>query len=463
MHRSDLNADLPSNVAVENAERKSAVGAGNWRLGDLTVGRIGFGTKRLGGRRMADLAGADEQVLALLRRVIELGVNHLDTAAFYPSYGEEGNKHDFTTVKWANDAIRQALAPYSDDLVISTKVGPTEEGMARPDQLRALVENDLRQLGLETLDVVYLRQQGLSSVAEHFGVLADLRKAGLIRNLGLSNVRAEHLAEAQEIAPVVAVSNRYGVGFGRVNDAMVEACGEQGIAFVPFFAVTGIGREVGGVAATDPVVAIANEHGATPAQIRIAWTLARGNHVLAIPGTGDPVHLAENVAAAVHRRLRQRLLPLHQRQVLERLRHLAGPPARAPCSPTRATRRSTPRASRRSDEFQSKLTLMSESLRNDGRIWVPRTRTTPAAGPDPRGRARLLPRAEVPELRQPVPRDVASRNAKTMVDEGGRRPLKNGVYLDFAGAIKRLGATHDRRALRQPLRHVPAHHRRGPV
>ena len=246
---------------------------------------------------MADLADADQQVLELLRRAIELGVNHLDTAAFYPSYGEEGNKHDFTTVKWANDAIRQALAPYPDDLVISTKVGPTEEGMARPDQLRGLVEDNLRQLALDRLDVVYLRQQGLTSVAEHFGVLAELQQAGLIRHLGLSNVRAEHLVEAQQIAPVVAVSNRYGVGFGRVNDAMIETCGEQGIAFVPFFAVTGAGREVGGVAAADPVVAIAQEHGATPAQIRIAWTLARGNHVLAIPGTGDPVHLAENVAA----------------------------------------------------------------------------------------------------------------------------------------------------------------------
>ncbi len=297
MHRSDVNADLISTVALENTERKSAVGAGNWRLGDLTVGRIGFGTKRLGGRRMADLADADRQVLDLLRRAIELGVNHLDTAAFYPSYGEEGKKHDFTTVKWANDAIRQALAPYSDELVIATKVGPTEEGMARPDQLRALVEDNLRQLAVDRLDLVYLRQQGLTSVSEHFGVLAELQQAGLIRHLGLSNVRAEHLVEAQQIAPVVAVSNRYGVGFGRVNDAMIDTCGEQGIAFVPFFAVTGAGREVGGVAAADPVVAIAQEHGATPAQIRIAWTLARGNHVLAIPGTGDPVHLAENVAA----------------------------------------------------------------------------------------------------------------------------------------------------------------------
>jgi pyridoxine 4-dehydrogenase len=297
MHKTEKDTAIPLNLAAGNAERKSAVGAGSWRLGDLTVGRIGFGTKRLGGRRMAELAGPDQQVLDLLRRAIELGVNHVDTATFYPAFGQEGDKHGFTSAKWANDAIRQALAPYSDDLVIATKVGPTEHGLARPDQLRALVEDNLRQLALDRLDLVYLRQQGLASVAEHFGVLAELQQAGLIRHLGLSNVRAEHLVQAQEISPVVSVSNRYGVGFGRVNDSLIETCGEQGIAFVPFFAVTGAGREVGGVAAADPVVAIAKEQGATPAQIRIAWTLARGNHVLAIPGTGDPVHLAENVAA----------------------------------------------------------------------------------------------------------------------------------------------------------------------
>jgi len=181
--------------------------------------------------------------------------------------------------------------------VIATKVGPTEAGLASPDQLPALVEQDLRDLGRDVLDVVYLRQQGLDSVAEHFGVLAGLRDKGLIRHLALSNVRLHHIAQAQAIAPVVAVQNRYGVGFGRVNDEILSLCGDQGMAFVPFFAVTAAGREVGGVAADDAVVEIAREHGATPAQIRIAWTLSRGDHVLAIPGTGNPGHLAENVAA----------------------------------------------------------------------------------------------------------------------------------------------------------------------
>lgn len=289
MHRTDVNTDLLSNVASEEAERKSPNQAGVWRLGEQAVNRIGFGTKRLG--------SSAEQAIELLRQAVALGVNHLDTAGFYPSVGRAGEKHGYDSLEWANDAVRRALAPYADELVIATKVGPTEHGLARPDQLRALVEHDLRQLGLETLDLVYLRQTGLDSVAEHYGVLAELRAAGLIKHLGLSNVRIEHLAQAQEIAPVVAVQNRYGVGFGRVNDTMLETCGAQGIAFVPFFAVTATGREQGGVAHSDPVATIAAEHNATPAQIRIAWTLAKGPHVLAIPGTGNPDHLAENIAA----------------------------------------------------------------------------------------------------------------------------------------------------------------------
>ncbi|WP_240669997.1 aldo/keto reductase [Actinoplanes solisilvae] len=170
--------------------------------------------------------------------------------------------------------------------------------LARPDQLRGLVEADLGSLGRDHLDVVYLRQQGLESVAEHFGVLADLRREGLIRHLGLSNVRLAHLDQAEAIAPVVAVQNRYGVDFGRVNDEILDVCRARGIAFVPFFALTGAGREQGGLAGNDTVTAFAHAHGVTPAQVRLAWTLSRGPHVLAIPGTGNPTHLAENLSAA---------------------------------------------------------------------------------------------------------------------------------------------------------------------
>jgi pyridoxine 4-dehydrogenase len=253
----------------------------------MSVHRIGFGAKRLG----ADKGRAEE----LLRRAVEMGVDHIDTAAFYPTYAEpEHAEHGFTARGWANEVIRKTCPA---DVVVATKVGPAGDGLARPEQLRELVIDNLRGLGRDRLDLVYLRQHGLASIAEHFGVLAGLREEGLIRHLGISNVRVEHLAQAQAIAPVVAVQNRFGVDFGRVNDEMLRLCGEQGIAFVPFFAVTGTGRERGGLAGNDAVSRIAREHGVSAAQVRIAWTLSRGPHVLAIPGTSNAEHLAENLRA----------------------------------------------------------------------------------------------------------------------------------------------------------------------
>ena len=297
MQNMQKNATLQTNLSSGIPESKSTE---FWRLGDREVRRIGFGTKRLAGNAGGG-PDVQERAVALLRRAVELGVNHLDTADFYPTYAEDGQTRSFESLQWANDVIRRALAPYPEDLVVATKVGPTEQGMARPDELPALVEGNLRALGVETLDVVYLRQAGLESVAEHFGVLAELRARGMIRHLGLTSVRATHLAQAQEIAPVVAVENRYGVGYGRVNDDILRTCGEQGIAFVSYFTLTAAAREVGGVSSNEAVQEIADQHNATPAQIRLAWTLSRGDHVLAIPGTSNPRHLEENLAAGAIR------------------------------------------------------------------------------------------------------------------------------------------------------------------
>ncbi|HEY3509875.1 MAG TPA: aldo/keto reductase [Kribbella sp.] len=294
MQNSQGNVSLQLNLSSESAESKSGE---FWQLGADRVRRIGFGAKRLAGSGLPDGADLQERAVALLRRVVELGVNHIDTAAFYPSHGAAGETA-FESLDWANDVIRRALAPYPDDLVIATKVGPTKNGLARPDELRGLVEADLRALGVDTLDLVYLRQMRLESIAEHFGVLAELQAKGMIRQLGISNVRLKHLHEAREIAPVVAVQNRYSVGFGRVNDEILQLCGELGIAFVPFFAVTAESREAGGVPTSDPVREIAARHGATDAQVRLAWTLSRGPHVLAIPGTSSERHLEENLRAA---------------------------------------------------------------------------------------------------------------------------------------------------------------------
>jgi pyridoxine 4-dehydrogenase len=292
MQNSQVNTSLPLNLASGIAESKSGE---FWQLGDVAVRRIGFGTKRLAGAG-GDGADLQERAVALLRHAVELGVNHIDTAAFYPSHGGAGQT-SFESLDWANDVIRRALAPYPDEFVLATKVGPTENGLARPDELPALVERDLRALGVDVLDLVNLRLHGMKSIAEHFGVLAELQAKGMIRHLGVSNVRVEHLQQAREIAPVVAVQNRYSVGFGRVNDEILGVCGELGIAFVPFFTLTAESREAGGVPESAAVQEVADRQGATPAQIRLAWTLSRGAHVLAIPGTSSRHHLEENLMA----------------------------------------------------------------------------------------------------------------------------------------------------------------------
>jgi pyridoxine 4-dehydrogenase len=282
------------------SETITADAAGTWALGDLTVNRIGFGAMRLTGSAAFHFGTPSDRQrsIAVLRRAIELGVNHIDTAAFY-----------FSSLRSANEIINSALAPYPDDLVIAAKVGPFRNysgewgTSARPEDLRGHVEENLRQLGRDHLDLVYLRRMRQDSVAEHFGALAELRDKGLIRHLGISDVEPRHLAEAQAIAPVVSVQNRFGLDSrNRVTDDMVRICGEQGIAFVPFYAIAGdAGAEGATTAHDEAVLAVARAHDATPAQVRLAWTFAQGPHVLAIPGTGDPDHLVENVAAGALR------------------------------------------------------------------------------------------------------------------------------------------------------------------
>jgi aryl-alcohol dehydrogenase-like predicted oxidoreductase len=285
-----------------------ASAAGSWRLGDRTVNRVGLGAMRLVGMPWDEEPRGREGSIAVLRRAVELGVNHIDTAAFY-----------FMPLRSANELISTALQPYGDELTITTKVGPSRardggfERMARPDELRGQVEENIRQLGRDHLDVVNLRWgtrmagegREPESVAEHFGALAELRGAGLVRHLGISNILPEQLAEAMTVAPVVCVQNQYGLT-SREDDAVLALCGEHGIAFVPFFSVGAAvpgSSPAGGADETGKaeVARVAAAHGATPAQVRLAWTLHRGPHVLAIPGTGNVMHLEENVAAGALR------------------------------------------------------------------------------------------------------------------------------------------------------------------
>ncbi|QNP68495.1 aldo/keto reductase [Streptomyces roseirectus] len=279
----------------------TAAASGTWTLGDLPVNRLGLGAMRLTGNGTAFHFGTPsdrDRALGVLRTAVELGVNHIDTAAFY-----------FSALRSANELINTALAPYADDLVIAVKVGPFRDWTgewgtsARPEDLRGHVEENLRQLGRDHLDLVYLRRMRQDSIAEHFGALAELRQAGLIRHLGVSEIEPRHLAEAQAIAPVVSVQNRYALGrFDPQGEELLRLCGEFGIAFVPYYAIAGDAGAEGATARHDDAVReIAEAHGVGPAQVRLAWTLAQGPHVLAIPGTGNPDHLVENVAAGALR------------------------------------------------------------------------------------------------------------------------------------------------------------------
>lgn len=256
--------------------------------GDLPVNRLGFGAMRLPMSTFDGPARTPENGIAVLRRAVELGVNHIDTAAFYA----RGDVR-------ANELIREALAPYRDGLVIATKVGPLPgpDGMpseqATPDQLRGLVEADLRALGVDRLDLVNLRVGGMNapggeSVAERFAVLAGLREEGLIRHLGVSNVDADQLAEARAVAPVVCVQNPYADDL-----ALLAECESVGIAYVPFFPLGG-GREP---LDTRRLEKVAARLGATVAQVQLALLLTSSPVMLAIPGTGDLAHLEENMAA----------------------------------------------------------------------------------------------------------------------------------------------------------------------
>ncbi|MFL1380355.1 MULTISPECIES: aldo/keto reductase [unclassified Nocardiopsis] len=282
----------------------TATTAGTWRLGDLEVNRVGYGAMRLTGNGMrgnSDGAPIDRAAaVRLLRGAFDQGVDHFDTAAFY-----------FSPLRSANELINLALSSRYDDVVVATKVGPARDSSgawlppARPEQLRGQVEENLRQLGRDHLDVVNLRWagSGTASIADHFGALAELRREGLIRHLGLSAVGPDHVAEALEIAPVVCVQNSYGLDRRRDDgNGLVDLCRERGIAFVPFFAISGLRREAAAAREQDARVhEVARTHGATPAQVRLAWTLHRGPHVLAIPGTADPAHLTENIAAGALR------------------------------------------------------------------------------------------------------------------------------------------------------------------
>ena len=263
---------------------------GTYRVADLELTRVGFGAMQLAGPGVFGPPQDRDAAIAVLRAAVDLGIRHIDTADFYGP-------------RVTNELIREALAPYPDDLHIVTKVGARRDSRGgwlharTPAELRAQVHDNLRHLGLAALDVVNLRAGGVEapepgSIAEQFETLAELRQQGLIRHLGLSTVTAGQLAEAQSIAPVVCVQNLYNVA-RRGDDALVDLTARQGVAFVPYFPLGGFSP-----LQSDELELVAKGLGTTPMAVALAWLLHRSPNILLIPGTSSVAHLRENVAAA---------------------------------------------------------------------------------------------------------------------------------------------------------------------
>jgi aryl-alcohol dehydrogenase-like predicted oxidoreductase len=260
-------------------------------LGDRAVNRMGYGAMQLAGPGVFGPPRDRDAALAVLREAVARGVNHIDTSDFYGPHV-------------TNQIIREALHPYPADLTIVTKVGAVRGADASwnraqsPEQLAQAVHDNLRNLGLDVLDVVNLRVMGAihepseGSIAAEFSTLAELQRQGLIRHLGISNATAAQIEEARGIAPVVCVQNQYNLAH-REDDALVDTLREQGIAYVPFFPLGGF-TPLQSTTLSDVAARLA----ATPMQVALAWLLHRAPNILLIPGTSSTAHLHENLAAA---------------------------------------------------------------------------------------------------------------------------------------------------------------------
>jgi pyridoxine 4-dehydrogenase len=256
----------------------------------LTVQRIGYGAMQLAGPGVFGLPKDPDAAVAVLREALASGVNHIDTSDYYGPHV-------------TNQIIRQALHPYPAGLVIVTKLGARRpaDGSWQPaisaQELTSGVEDNLRNLGLEALDIVNYRAMGLvhspgeGSIAEQVTVLADLKRKGLLRHIGLSNVTSGQVAEARSITDIVCVQNLYNLAF-RDDDALIDDLAREGIAYVPFFPLGGFTPLQSSTLST-----VAERLGATPMQIALAWLLQRSRNILLIPGTSSVAHLRENLAA----------------------------------------------------------------------------------------------------------------------------------------------------------------------
>jgi aryl-alcohol dehydrogenase-like predicted oxidoreductase len=265
--------------------------AGSFLLGDRRVNRMGYGAMQLAGPGVFGPPHDRDAALTVLREAIAAGVNHIDTSDYYGPHV-------------TNRLIREALHPYAGDLTIVTKLGAVRgtdaswQPAQSPEQLAAGVHDNLRNLGIDVIDIVNLRVMGdghgttEGSIAVQFTALAELQRQGLIRHLGISNATATQIEEARGIAPVVCVQNLYNLAH-RDDDALIDDLAASNIAYVPFFPLGGFTP-----LQSDSLSDVAARLGATPMQVALAWLLQRSPNILLIPGTSSTGHLRENLAAA---------------------------------------------------------------------------------------------------------------------------------------------------------------------
>jgi aryl-alcohol dehydrogenase-like predicted oxidoreductase len=265
--------------------------AGTFRLGDSNVGRMGYGAMRLSGPGIFGPPKDRDQAIAVLREAVASGVNHIDTSDYYGP-------------RVVNEIIREALSPYPDNLVLVTKLGARRGEDAswlpwnKPGELAQGLHDNLRNLGVDAMEVVNLRIMGdghgpsEAPIGDQIEAMAELKRQGLVRHLGLSNVTRRQIEEAQAITPVVCVQNHYNL-VHREDDVLIDWLAEQGIAYVPFFPLGGFSP-----LQSDELAAIAGELDATSMQVALAWLLRRSPNILLIPGTSSLAHLRENLAAA---------------------------------------------------------------------------------------------------------------------------------------------------------------------
>ena len=261
--------------------------SGAFRLGDRLVRRLGYGAMRLSGPGIFGPPRDRKTAVAVLREAVSSGVNHIDTSDYYGPH-------------ITNQLIREALHPYPDDLVIVTKIGARRGAdgswlpASSPAELRQAVHDNLRNLSLDELDVVNLRNMlgSEASIEPPLTALADLQRQGLVRHIGLSNVTPAQIAEGRRICEIVCVQNQYNVAY-RHDDALIDRLAGDRIAYVPFFPLGGFTP-----LQSSTLSDVADSLGATPTQVALAWLLRRAEHILLIPGTSSLAHLRENLAAA---------------------------------------------------------------------------------------------------------------------------------------------------------------------